>query len=111
MVDFSLNLCYGIIVSSEKMEEIQEALTDSEYDEVLDNYSRCVNSWTGEDYFIGFMTNVSNSTIDYVYNVSDFSAPADNDEDWIDFKRFFDEHDLWQLIDWKPELLLINFCF
>ena len=111
MVDYSLSLCYGIIVSVDKMEEIKEVLTDEEYDEVIDNYSRCINSWTGDDYFIGIMVELAESETDFVYHISEFAIPSDNDEDLIDFKRFFNEHDLWKFIDWKPELLLINFCF
>ena len=111
MIDFSLNLCYGIVVSADKMEEIKKALTDEEYDEMIDNYSRCINSWTGDDYFIGIVTKVLESETDCIYSISNFTIPSDDDENLIDFKRFFDEHGLWKFIDWKPELLLINFCF
>ncbi len=111
MIDYSLALCYGIVVSADEMKEIKEALTDEEYDEVMDNYSRCINSWTGDDYFIGIMTELAESDTNFVYSTSEFTIPSDEDEDLIDFKRFFNEHDLWKLIDWKPELLLINFCF
>lgn len=111
MIDFSLNLCYGIVVSADKMEEIKKALTNEEYDEMIDNYSRCINSWTGDDYFIGIVTKVLESETDCIYSISNFTIPSDDDEDLIDFKRFFNKHDLWKFIDWKPELLLINFCF
>lgn len=111
MIDFSLNLCYGIVVSADKMEEIKKALTDEEYDEMIENYSRCINSWTGDDYFIGIVTKVLESETDCIYSISNFTIPSDDDEDLIDFKRFFNKHDLWKFIDWKPELLLINFCF
>lgn len=111
MIDFSLNLCYGIVVSADKMEEIKKALTDEEYDEMIENYSRCINSWTGDDYFIGIVTKVLESETDCIYSISNFTIPSDDDEDLIDFKHFFNKHDLWKFIDWKPELLLINFCF
>jgi len=111
MIDYSLALCYGIIVSSDVMEEIKKVLTDKEYDELIDNYSRCINSWIGEDYFIGVSDDLSQTSIDNVYYVSNFVAPSDKDENFIDFKNFFDEHDLWKFIDWTPELMLINFCF
>ena len=111
MIDFSLILCYGIVVSADKMEEIKKALTDEEYDEMIDNYSRCINSWTGDDYFIGIVTEDLESETDCIYSISNFTIPSDDDEDLIDFKRFFNKHDLWKFIDWKPELLLINFCF
>ena len=105
-VDYNLALCYGIIVSIDKMMEIKEVLTDEEYDEVMDNYSRCINSWTGDDYFVGVMINLPESENPLVYRTSEFTIPPDDD-----FKRFFNEHDLWKFINWKPELLLINFCF
>lgn len=111
MINYSLSLCYGIVVSVDKMEEIKEVLTDEEYDEVMDNYFRCINSWTDDDYFIGVMVKLAKSETDFVYHVSEFAIPSDNDEDLINFKHFFNEHDLWKFIDWKPELLLINFCF
>lgn len=110
MIDFSLNLCYGIIVSADKMEEIKEVLTDEEYDEMMENYAYCINSWTGDYYFIGIEIKALESETDFVYSVSTFTIPSDDDEDLIDFKRFFTEHNIWKFIEWKPELLLINFC-
>ena len=111
MVEYSLTLCYGIIVSADRMEEIKEVLTDEEYDEAMDNYFRCINSWTGNDYFIGIMNELAESETDFVYRTAEFTIPSDNNEALINFKRFFSEHDLWKFIAWNPELLLINFCF
>lgn len=111
MVGFSLNLCYGIIVSVDTMEEIKKVLTDKEYDEMMDNYARCINVLMDDDYFIGIVTKVLEGDCDFVYATSNFATPSEDDEDLIDFKRFFNEHNLWRFIDWKPERLLINFCF
>lgn len=111
MVDYDLAFCYGMVVSADKIKEFKEVLTDEEYFEVLDNYSRCINCWTGDDYFIGIISYFSESETSFVYRVSTLSIPSDDDEDLINFKRFFDEHDLWRFIDWKPELFLINFCY
>lgn len=111
MIEYELALCYGIIVSDDKIEEINEVLTDEEHDELIDNYARCVNNWTGGDYFIGVINTLVQTETDSVYRVSDLSAPTDDDEDLINFMRFFNEHDLWKFIDWKPELLMIDFCY
>ena len=111
MVEHELAVCYGIIISPEKMEEIKEYLTDDEFDEFVDNYSRCINSWIGEDWFIGIIKDLPETAIDSVYRVSALSIPTDDNKDLIRFKQFFDKHDLWLFIDWKPELLLINFCY
>ena len=92
MVDYSLALCYGIIVSIDKMKEIKEVLTDEEYDEVMVNYSRCINSWTGDDYFIGVIVERAESETNFVYHTSEFAIPSDNDEHLIDFKRFFTKY-------------------
>ena len=110
MIDYSLALCYGIIVPADKMREIEQVLTDEEYVTMEDDYSHCINCWTGEDYFIGIKTNLEGET-DSIYYVSDFTTPSDDDEDLIKFKCFFTEHDLWKFIDWKPKLMLINFCY
>lgn len=111
MVDYDLALGYGIVVSADKMQKLKEVLTDEEYDEMMENYSRCINSWTGDDYFIGIAVYFSESEIGFVYRVSTFSTFSDDDEDLINLRRFFNEHDLWRFIEWKPELLLINFCY
>jgi len=111
MVDYSLALCYGIVVSVDKMEEIKEVLADEEYDEAMDNYFRCIDSWTGDDYFIGVMMELTESETDFVYHVSDITILLDDDKYLIDFMHFFSKHNLWKFIDWKPELLLINFCY
>lgn len=111
MVNYDLALCYGIVISTDKMEELKEALTNEEYDEIMDNYSRCINSWTGDNYFIGTMIELAESDTEFVYRTSEFTIPSDDNEDLINFKRFFNEHDLWKFINWEPDLLLINFCY
>ena len=111
MIEHKMSLCYGIIVSADKMQEIQEVLTNDECDELMDNYSRCVDSWTGDKYFIGIMSDLSESEANVISIAFASFTPPDDDEDLINFKHFFDEHDLWKFIDWKPELSLINFCY
>ena len=111
MIDYELAFCYGIIVSDETIMEIAEVLTDEEYDELRDNYVRPLNSWTNGDYFVGTINDLAQTEDDLVYKVSNLTAPADNDENLISFIHFFNEHDLWKFIDWKPELLIIDFCY
>ncbi len=111
MIDYSLALCYGIIISNDKIKEIMEALTDEEYDEMIDNYARCINSWTGDDFFVGIINDLESAQTDFVYYVSDLSAPTDKNEDLINFTKFCNEHNLWKFINWKPKLMLINFCY
>lgn len=111
MVDFSLNLCYGIVIPEDKMEDIKENLTDEQSDELMDNYARCINSWTGGDYFVGLSSFLNEDGIDFVYPITPHFLNPFTEKELADFKNFFDTHDLWSFIDWKPELMLINFCF
>ena len=111
MVEYDLALCYGVIVSFDKIQELEEVLTAEEFDEVFESYSRCLNQWTNEDYFIGTYTELNQNGVDFVYPITELSAPSSDDKDLIDFKQFFDEHNLGKLIDWKPKLMLINFCY
>ena len=101
MVDYSLNLCYGIIVSADKMKEIKKVLTDKEYDEMVNNYSRRISDWTDDDYFVGIMVKRDLEFDNFIYSISDFAIPSDDDRDLINFKHFFNEHGLWKFINWK----------
>lgn len=111
MIDFSLELCYGIIVPAEVIKNIQSNLTDEESDELMDNYARWINEWTGEDYFVGVSKFLNEDGVDFVYPINSWLSNPFTEKDLADFKNFFDTHNLWDFIDWKPELMLINFCF
>jgi hypothetical protein len=116
MVDEEMAVCFGIIVSVNVIEDIENKLikndkiTEDEEEvinEFIDNYTRCINTWTGEDYFIGIYHSLRDSNI---IPISNFSSIFTNKET-TNFKEFFDKYKLWDLINWKPELMLINFCY
>lgn len=110
MVEYELALCYGVIVSADKMEEIKEALTDEEYDELMDNYASRINEWIdGGNYFVGLTEYLYSTNDELVYRFSDL--PPVYDKDLIDFTQFFTEHDLGKFIKWRPERMIINFCW
>lgn len=115
MIDYELAFCYGIIVPCSKMEEIKEALTNEALNEMEDNYYRCVNSWTAEDYFIGVRYDLDLGTTgeDFICRISDLSSILTHDinESLKDFIQFFNENHLEKFINWKPELMIINFCY
>jgi hypothetical protein len=111
MVDFSLNLCYGIVVPAEVIEDIQSNLTDEQYDKLIDNYARCINNWVGEDYFIGLSSLLSEDETEFVYPITSHFLNPFTEKDLADFKNFFETYNLWSFINWKPKLMLINFCF
>ena len=60
-MDYSLRLCYGIIVPEETMNEVYKVLKD--FDDFHDNFAEQVNSWTGGDWFVG-VSKYLNSDLD-----------------------------------------------
>ena len=44
MVDYDLALCYGIVVSDDKIQELKVGLTGEEYDEMIEKDSRYINN-------------------------------------------------------------------
>ena len=82
-------------------------MSDEDSDTFVDWWSRSVNAWINDDYFIGIYRSIDNN----IYPLSELPVLDNEDnEEMIKFKQFFDKNNLWKLIDWKPELMLINFC-
>ena len=107
MVKYDLCYCYGIIVSCDKIQEMERAMSDENSDIFRDWWSRNIDDWTGDDCFIGIYSSINNN----IYPLSELPVLDNEDnEKMIKFKQFFDKNNLWELIDWKPELMLINFC-
>ena len=49
-VDYSLELCYGVIVPDEVVEKFSQI--SEEFDDFRDNFVNQLDSWTGGDWFI-----------------------------------------------------------
>ena len=109
MVEYDLCYCYGIIVSCDKIQEMEKAMSDEDSDTFADWWSRSVDAWINGDYFIGIYSNINGNLI---YTLSELPVLDNEDnEEMIKFKQFFDKNNLWEFIDWKPELMFINFCY
>ena len=111
-IEYSLEFCYGMIVSEEVMNEIQEVLY--EFDIFQDYYARQIDCWCGGDWFVGIT--VESLGEDLVHEMdSDFLTTSIKETitgtPWKEFSEFYDDHNLNEYFDWKPKLYLINFCY
>lgn len=106
MIDYDLCVGYGVVVSAEKYEELINAITDPTAEFEL--FMRPVNQWTNKEFFIG-CTQTLDCSGSFYCEVDTFENLAIQDYD--DFLEMMDKNNLWKIIDWKPTLQLINFCF
>ena len=110
MIEHDLALCYGVIIPVYTKEEIEHNLTEDALDDFLDLYSRCINSWIGDYYFVGIINDLEEQE-DFVYSISDFLPPTEKDKVVIEFRDFFYKNNINRFIKWEPQFLLINFNF
>ena len=106
MVEYSIGVCYGIIISDEKLMSINELFpNDDVVDDFSDNYLREVNSWTGGDWFLGvyrdFSGNVINTSKILWYN----------DEALKELENKLRKYKIIDAIDWNPQKYIIQFCY
>lgn len=112
-VDYSLRLCYGVIIPEEVINKMYEVLED--FDDFYDNFINQIDSWTDEDWFIGVSKCINSDGDTFVQEVNkDFFEITKNPSilgNLEKFSQFYDEHNLNEYFDWKPKLYLINFCY
>ena len=105
MVEYDLCYCYGIIVSCDKIQEIEGAMSDEDSDTFVDWWSRSVNAWINDDYFIGIYRSIDNN----IYPLSELPVLDNEDnEEMIKFKQFFDKNNLWK---WRKFRYVAGSCF
>lgn len=112
-VDYRLELCYGVIVPDNVIEEFNLILED--FDVFYDNFANQIDSWTGGDWFIGVTTCINSNEDSFVKEVNenflDFTKHVAIQKELKSFIEFYNSHNLKEYFDWKPKLYLINFCY
>lgn len=113
MVEYSLCICYGFIVDSDALEKIEKYHNQNDdFEEFKDDYVRCINDWTGRDYFIGLHESVFNNkeTIRYIDDGIDFFS-LDEVNNFYDLVIKFKIKEI--ISDNSPlcRRMLINFCY
>lgn len=113
-VEYSMKICYGVIVKKETVEYLRDYLYEmfeDEFndiiDEFYDNYCQELDSWAGGDYFIGIIEDLPVTKWDGVYRI-DFCISCEKLEK---FNTFYKNYDLEDFIPWyQRDKYLINFC-
>lgn len=105
-------VCYGIIISIDKIEEIQETIEEEEYIDLMDNdWLRCINGWTGDDYFLGVQVSL-NSDLETPLLLEDIDKLLDNSLKKLKtFESILEKAPWKNLICWDPKKYLINFIY
>lgn len=112
-IDYSLKLCYGVIISDKVIEKINQIL--EEFDDFYDNFVNQIDSWTGGDYFIGTTVCINSNGDSFIREIDEnfleFTKRVAIQKELENFIQFYDSHNLKEYFDWKPKLYLINFCY
>lgn len=118
-VEYSLGRCYGIIITKETRNSIEDKIVEEAKnlgeDEIeaftnweCEEFCSTINSW-GDDgsAFLG--------VIKFLYEDDCFVYSMDNlnieEYEIKKFEAFCDKYKLWDCFEWKPKNYLIKFCF
>lgn len=122
-VEYELNLCYGVILSERDGDELDKTLEEyllddpdkkqgEVYDDFHDLYFKYLNSWCGEERFLGIICYMPSTMIEGVYEVDGLRI-AEIQNDVKNFYCFLEKHNLADLVlkyFQDPKRYLINFC-
>lgn len=105
MVEYSIGMCYGIIISDEQHIAIENLFPDeNSLDDFIDNYMRQINSWTGGDWFLGLSKIFSKDVID-INEIRWDKAELE------ELEQKLNEYNITNFIDWFPQKYIIQFCY
>ena len=104
-----LAIGYGIIISDDKVQDIDCYLDDDEIDALSDDgYLRCINSWIGDDYFLGVINYFGSTEEPIVLNGKILTIDKKEIEN---FENFLSKQPWRKEICWEPETYLIEFIY
>lgn len=105
MVEYSMGVCYGIIISDETLRSINELFPDEDaMDNFSENYLQQLNSWTGGDWFLGLSKTFSKDVI----NINEIRWDK---EELEELEQKLNEYNIINFIDWFPQKYIIQFCY
>ena len=114
MVDYSLCVCYGFVVNGDTLDKIENRYDfNDEIEEFVEDYVRCVDSWTGDEYFIGLHDSIlqDNEQMRFIDDGIDVSfEPSEIDN----FKNLLTKFKIAEIIGEdlaKCRKMLIVFCY
>ena len=110
MVDYTTCLCYGMVIPYEIVEKIDKKLDDKTCDTFHDMFLHALNSWSGKDYFLGFVSPLGEKCIEIPLDEIINRQVYTPDEIW-EFHELFNTFQLNDFIEWKPRKSIITFCW
>lgn len=117
-VDYSLGRCYGIIITKETRNLIEEKIM-SEAKNLGEDENEAITDWECEDFcstidswdddgsaFLGVIKFLYGDC--FIYSMDNLSV---EESEINKFKAFCDKYKLWDCFKWEPKNYLINFCY
>lgn len=108
-VDISFGIGYGVVVERDVFLSIEEKiLDDNDRDAWCDRWAQCINTWTGDDYFVGIV---------YTFDVDDAVVPlkgrrvALDPESLQEFLDFYNKYHLEEFFKWTPDPCAVIFTW
>lgn len=105
-VDYSFVIGYGIVINGKKFEAVENIIEDiNDRDDWGDKWTKCLDLWTGEEYFVG----ITYSILDFDEGVKKFDKdkysldPKDEEA----FLKFYNKYRLEKFFKWTPECCAI----
>ena len=107
-IDFSFAIGYGIVISKEDFEAVEDIIEDINDREDWENkWAKCLNDWADEEHFVG----ITYTVLDYGEDIKNFKK----DKYILDLKdreaffEFYDKYHLEEFFDWIPNCCAIAF--
>ena len=105
-IEYSVGICYGIIISDEELTKIDECFPNEEgIDDFSDRYLKQVDAWAGGDWFLGLyydcgQTIISMDSLQCCWEKADLEP----------LEALIARYHLTDVIEWKPQKYIIQFC-
>lgn len=109
-VDFSFSIGYGIVISKEEFEAIENIIEDiDDRDDWNDKWAKCLNTWADEEHFVG----ITYTVLDFGDEIKDFNKDKYtlNPKDEEAFLNFYNKYHLEKFFEWKPDCCAIAFVW
>lgn len=109
-IDFSFAIGYGIVISKEEFEAVEDIIEDiDDCEDWRDKWAKCLNIWADEEHFVG----ITYTVLDFGEDIKNFNKDkyALNPEDEEAFLKFYNKYHLEKFFEWKPNCCAIAFIW
>lgn len=107
-IDFSFAIGYGIVISKEDFEAVENIIEDIDDREDWENkWAKCLNDWADDEHFMG----ITYTVLDYGEDIKKFNKDKYclNPKDEEAFLKFYNKYHLEEFFEWTPDCCAIAF--